>query len=76
MFFWGDSMNGKLDKYMGQTVEIIYIDRKCNITHRYVKVRAVANGAMKGFCFQQKAFRRFKLENILAIAPAARKRVG
>ncbi len=62
-----------LEKYIGHTVEIIYIDRENNITQRKVGIRHVQDHTINVYCHHQKAHRMFKVENILAMKPVGRR---
>lgn len=60
-----------MQKYIGRTVEIIYLDRQNHITQRKIKVWAVRGGTIKAFCCEQQAPRSFQIDRILAIRPLA-----
>ncbi|WP_248926428.1 hypothetical protein [Paenibacillus hamazuiensis] len=62
-------MDLKLGKYVGHTVDIVYIDGRGRITKRAVQVRAVQGGVMKAFCLHRRAPRRFRTDHILAAMP-------
>jgi hypothetical protein len=64
-----------IEKYVGRTVEIIYLDRKGILTQRKIEVQAIKGSRFKAFCLDQRAPRIFLIENILAVMPA-RKRLG
>ncbi|MBE9915760.1 hypothetical protein G8C92_17225 [Paenibacillus donghaensis] len=53
-------------KYVGQIVEIIYLDRMGKITQRRVEVKAIRDGMMKAKCLKSGSPRIFRTENILA----------
>lgn len=55
-----------MQKYIGRTVEIIYLDRYHRITQRKIKVWAIRGGVIKAFCFEQQAPRTFQVDRILA----------
>ena len=61
-----------MQKYIGQIVEIIYMDRIGRITQRVVEVRLVSGGVIKAHCLTQNAPRIFRIENILAAQPVKR----
>lgn len=65
-------MEQQLHRYMGQKVEIMYMDRYGKITQRCIEVRSIKNNYACAYCFTQRGLRVFKLENILAIVPARR----
>jgi predicted DNA-binding transcriptional regulator YafY len=52
-----------------QTIEIIYVDAKQQITQRSVLPFGVIGQQLKAYCFLRKQFRLFDLENILAASP-------
>jgi predicted DNA-binding transcriptional regulator YafY len=58
-----------IEKYIGQIVEIIYLDRKGILTQRKIEVRAIKGSRVKAFCLEQRAPRIFRIENILAVMP-------
>lgn len=56
-----------MEKYVGKVVQLIYIDRKRNVTIRDVKVMSVKGGRLKGYCFSAQAVRIFNMENIVDV---------
>ncbi|WP_207952814.1 hypothetical protein [Paenibacillus agricola] len=62
-------MEQKLQRCMGQKVEIMYIDRHGNITQRLIEARSIKNNYVCAYCFTQKGLRVFRLEQILAAMP-------
>ncbi|AQT83591.1 hypothetical protein ERICIV_02635 [Paenibacillus larvae subsp. larvae] len=58
-----------MGKYVGKTVEIIYLDRKGQITQRKVQIRSIHGSMVRAYCMLSKSVRTFKLENILAMHP-------
>ena len=56
-----------MSKYIGQEVEMIYIDSNNKISQRKVKVLSVNQDYIKAFCYLSYAPRTFKRENILSI---------
>lgn len=56
-----------MGKYIGKTVEIIYLDRKGKVTQRRVQVRSIHGNIVRAYCMFRKSVRTFRLENILAI---------
>ena len=65
-----------LQKYVGQIVEIIYVDKHNKISQRLIEVRSVQGEMVKAYCLKQKAPRVFKLTNILAVWPISRTKSG
>lgn len=58
-----------MKKYIGRIVEIIYEDRKGNITQRRIEVLGVRQGRIKANCLKSNELRVFNEENILAMKP-------
>ena len=58
-----------MKKYIGRIVEIIYEDRKGNITQRRIEVLGVRQGRIKANCLKSGELRVFNAENILAMKP-------
>ncbi|MDU4696116.1 MAG: hypothetical protein E6Y08_09895 [Paenibacillus sp.] len=56
-------------KYIGRTVEIIYVDRTGKITQRRIEVHDVRGGLVRATCLVSNAPRAFRIENILACVP-------
>lgn len=56
-------------KYVGQTIEMIYLDRKNRFTQRRVKVQSVDGQLIRAYCLVQRGPRVFRVENILAVQP-------
>lgn len=56
-------------KYIGRTVEIIYLDKQNNITKRQIRVKSMCDGFIKAYCFGSKGPRIFLIANILAVQP-------
>ncbi|OXM84278.1 hypothetical protein [Paenibacillus rigui] len=61
-----------MDKYVGQTIEIIYLSKGGELTQRRVEVISVIGGVMKAKCLQRNAPRVFTIDNILAVQPVRR----
>lgn len=58
-----------LNRYIGKTVEIIYVDQKDKITQRTIRIKTIEGGTVKAYCLQQRGPRAFVAANILAIQP-------
>lgn len=58
-----------LEKYIGRTVEIIYLDRTGALTQRRIRVRSVAGGIVRAQCLATGAPRTFRVDSILALQP-------
>ncbi|MGM0902469.1 MAG: hypothetical protein ACQEXB_15385 [Bacillota bacterium] len=52
-----------------QLVQIIYLDTNQKITQRMVKLHAVTDKHLKGFCYLRKQVRLFMIDQILATSP-------
>ncbi|MEX2462136.1 MAG: hypothetical protein WD469_12725 [Paenibacillaceae bacterium] len=65
-----------LEKYAGQIVEIIYVDKHNQITQRLIEVRSVQGDMVKAYCLKQKAPRVFRQASILAVWPISRTKFG
>lgn len=55
-----------VNKYIGQVVEIIYMDRAGRITQRHIKIHAVRGNLVRATCMVTGEPRAFRLDNILA----------
>lgn len=64
----------RVEKYIGRTVEIIYVDREGRITQRRIEVHDVREGIVRATCLASHAPRAFRMENILACIPVAKGR--
>lgn len=56
-------------KYIGQIVEIIYLDRAGRVSQRRIEVHAVKGELVRATCLKSGEPRAFRLQNILAWAP-------
>lgn len=63
-----------VEKYIGRTVEIIYVDRTGKITQRRIEVHDVRGGLVRAICLTSHAPRAFRIDNILACVPVAKGR--
>jgi len=61
-----------LTKYIGRTVDIIYMDRNGKFTQRRIRVHSVQNGIVHAYCTTSGAPRTFRVENILAVQPVVK----
>lgn len=59
-------------KYVGQCLEIVYIDRAGNITQRKIEVKGIRGPLVRATCLQTGEPRTFRAENILAWKPAGK----
>ena len=58
-----------MKKYIGQIIEIIYLDRLGQVSQRQIKVHAVKDGLVRATCMKIGAPRAFRLDRVLAYAP-------
>lgn len=56
-----------IDRYIGRTVEIIYLDRKGSFTKRQIHVVSIQDGVVKAYCYDSQGPRIFQLKNVLAV---------
>lgn len=56
-----------MQKYIGNVIEIIYMDRKGTITQRKIEVLAVKDGRVRANCLHSGAQRVFLESNILSM---------
>ncbi|MBS5913153.1 hypothetical protein ABEO75_29200 [Paenibacillus macerans] len=60
-------------KYIGGTVEIIYMDRSGKITQRKIEVHDVREDLVRATCLASGEPRAFRLDRILACVPVERR---
>lgn len=58
-----------MERYIADTVEVIYVDKEGRFSQRTITVREVAGGWVSAFCHARGAPRRFRLEQVLAVRP-------
>lgn len=66
----------QMKRYIGRTVELIYLGRDNRITQRRIVVHGVSGGIVKAFCLERQAPRIFRAENILAVQLAGLRRTS
>ncbi|MFF2016198.1 hypothetical protein [Paenibacillus sp. NPDC058177] len=59
---------------IGQTIEIIYLDKAGKITQRKIEVLGIRNGRIRATCLNTGAPRVFLASSILSWQPVAEKR--
>jgi len=67
-----------MNKYIGNVLEIIYIDSKGKVSQRRIDVRSIRNDILIAFCHQRRAQRAFRISNILAhkrVLPVSREKL-
>jgi len=60
------------EKYIGQRLEIVYMDRTGKITQRKIEVRSIRGQLVRATCLMTGGPRTFRMENILAWKPAGK----
>lgn len=65
-----------MEKYIGRTLEIIYQDRKGNLSQRKIRLQSIKNGSVKALCLEKGSPRIFRIDNILAFVPQEIKQYG
>ncbi|MNN30411.1 hypothetical protein D3C81_1440590 [compost metagenome] len=55
-----------VSKYIGQVVEIIYMDRAGKITQRHIKIHGIRGDLVRATCMVTGEPRAFRLDHILA----------
>jgi predicted DNA-binding transcriptional regulator YafY len=58
-----------LEKYLEQTIEIIYEDRKGNITQRKIQIHSIRDQRIRATCLETGKPRVFNEHNILSWRP-------
>ncbi|MBB6689891.1 hypothetical protein H7B90_00605 [Cohnella xylanilytica] len=58
-----------IDKYVGQLINIIYVDRHGRITQRRITVYSVGGGQVRAYDHTRQGMRTFHVEGILAQEP-------
>ena len=58
-----------MEKYVGCTVEIIYLAQSGQITRRRIQILQVRGGIVRAYCLERQGIRAFRRENILALQP-------
>jgi predicted DNA-binding transcriptional regulator YafY len=58
-------------RYIGRSVEIIYMDRTRRCTKRTVTVHRVSGQLLFGYDHEKRAFRTFRVDQILAMLPVS-----
>jgi predicted DNA-binding transcriptional regulator YafY len=53
-------------KYIGQVIEIVYMDQSGKITQRRIEVNSIRNGLIRATCLKTGSPRTFRLDNVLA----------
>lgn len=59
-----------MEKYIGNVIEIIYVDRKGKITQRKIRLQDIRNKLIRATCLKTNQPRVFRMDNILSWGPA------
>lgn len=54
-----------MDSYIGKVVQLIYIDRKRNVSIRDVRIISVKGNQFKAFCYSAGAVRIFNVDHVV-----------
>lgn len=65
-----------LERYYatGRAVEMMYTDKKGNISHRNIRILSVEETYVRAYCFTKKTMRTFAIDQMLAIAPILKRK--
>jgi len=55
-----------MEKYIGNVIEIIYIDRDGKITQRKIKLQGIRNKLIRATCLNTNQTRVFRMDNVLS----------
>ncbi|KQN96933.1 hypothetical protein ASF12_22960 [Paenibacillus sp. Leaf72] len=55
-----------MEKYIGRSLEVIYMDKKKHFSHRRIKIRSVNGEFIEAICLASNQFRKFRISNILS----------
>ena len=56
-------------KYVGRTVDMIYVDRSGKFTKRRIKINGITDTCIRAYCYSHGAPRTFNIDNVLAMQP-------
>jgi Predicted transcriptional regulator len=56
-----------MKKYIGKIVQLIYVDRKRQVSIRNVRVLSVKGNLLKAYCYTAQSLRIFNVDNIVDI---------
>ncbi|PAD73655.1 hypothetical protein [Paenibacillus campinasensis] len=59
-----------MKKYIGEVIELIYVDRKDTITQRKIRLQGIRNNLIRATCLNTNQPRVFRMDNVLSWAPA------
>lgn len=61
-----------LERYLGKTIDLIYVDQNEKLTRRRIRPLSVKDGKVLAYCFLRHSRRIFRLDNILSFLPVER----
>jgi len=56
-----------MESYIGKVVQLIYIDRKKNVSIRDVRIISVKGNQFKAYCYSAEAMRIFNTDNVVDV---------
>ena len=56
-------------KYIGDVIELIYLDRKGKITQRKIRLQGIRNDLIRATCLNTNQPRVFRMSNVLSWGP-------
>ncbi|MCI1776600.1 MULTISPECIES: hypothetical protein [Paenibacillus] len=59
-----------MKKYIGEVIELIYVDRKGQITQRKIRLQGIRNNLIRATCLKTNQPRVFRMDNVLSWGPA------
>ncbi|GIP32630.1 hypothetical protein [Paenibacillus sp. J2TS4] len=59
----------EVSRYIGRTVEIIYLDRHNRFSQRTVVIKSAEGQRVHAYCLEQRGPRTFIIGNIMAVCP-------
>ncbi len=59
-----------MKKYIGEVIELIYVDRKGKITQRKIRLQGIRNNLIRATCLNINQPRVFRMDNVLSWRPA------
>ncbi|WP_438448007.1 hypothetical protein [Gorillibacterium sp. sgz5001074] len=62
-----------MEKYVGRTVEIVYLAQDGRLSQRLIQVRKVSGALVYAYCMSAKRPRTFRGDHILAVRPVFRR---
>lgn len=59
-----------MKKYIGEIIELIYVDRNGKITQRKIRLQGIRNDLIRATCLNTNQPRVFRMDNVLSWHPA------